>query len=548
MVWKVKEWSEPFGRPVEQESLRQELTRVASPWAAAGNDGKYVENLRQGYTVRVLALNKELGVKVEKFPRLWVCKSCERLYQGKEPARCICRGGRFGQLPFVGYHDECGGVRSPYIGVCPIHQQVKIILPGTIRAEEIRFACPICNKTLQKGFGFPKCECGKGSWIFNVHRAASVYTPRTVVMINPPSLEKVAKVRDAGGSARALSWVLSGLTARSFDETGTTAESFKANLLKQGIPSQLADQMVEQAMANGAINIADGPVDLPDDFLSQAQVGAVSIALALSDSRLRVTDLIEMTDGSSELGIKYRTEYRKAFRNMGLEDIEFIDSFPVLTGCYGYTRGDSTPGATRLVPFKNRKGDYVVYGEVIQTEALFVRLDPSMVARWLISNGFPIPAGGDSRQARLSILRNALVPAPGSETNPPTTGSRLLTLIHSYAHWFTRQLAVRAGIERSSLSEFLVPQHCGFFVYAATRGDFVLGGLQAVFETELDSFLSELGSQDLRCPLDPGCNRVSGACMACLHLGEVSCRYYNSYLNRQTLSGPRGYFTGGLSS
>jgi hypothetical protein len=91
--------------------------------------------------------------------------------------------------------------------------------------------------------------------------------------------------------------------------------------------------------------------------------------------------------------------------------------------------------------------------------------------------------------------------------------------------------------------EFLVPQHCGFFIYAATRGDFVLGGLQAVFETELDSFLSELASLDLRCPLDPGCMRIDGACMACLHLGEPSCRYYNGYLNRQTLVGPGGYNT-----
>jgi hypothetical protein len=111
MVWKVKEWVEPYGRSIEQESLRQEVARAAAPWAAAGKDGKYVENLRQGYTIRVLALNKELGIKVEKFPKLWVCKSCDRLHQGGEPTRCICGSTRFGQLPFVGYHDECGGLR-----------------------------------------------------------------------------------------------------------------------------------------------------------------------------------------------------------------------------------------------------------------------------------------------------------------------------------------------------------------------------------------------------------------------------------------------------
>src|ERR1022692_3827192 len=168
----------------------------------------------------------------------------------------------------------------------PTHKQVKIILPGTARAEEIRFVCPICSRILQKGFGFPPCDCGKGSWIFNVHRAPSVFTPRTIVMINPPSLEKVAKIRDAGGAARALSWVLSGLSANSFDETGTTVESFKATLLKQGIPELLADQMVDQAINSGAISKADGgPTNLQGEYLTEAQAGAASIALALSDSR-----------------------------------------------------------------------------------------------------------------------------------------------------------------------------------------------------------------------------------------------------------------------
>jgi hypothetical protein len=544
MVWKVKEWVEPYGRSIEQESLRQELVRAAAPWDIAGKDGKYVDNLRQGYAVRVLALNKELGVKVEKFPRLWVCKGCDRLYQGNEPSRCICNSLRFGQLPFVGYHDECGGIRSPYITSCSTHKQVKIIFPGTARAEEIRFVCPVCSKVLQKGFGFPRCECGKGSWIFNVHRSASVFTPRTIVMINPPSLEKVAKIREAGGAVRALSWVVGGLRASSFEQTATTAESFKATLLRQGLPESLADQMVDQAIASGVISKVEGPpMNLQGEYLTEAQAGAVNIALALSDSRVRIADLAKSTDANSDLGRKYRSAYPNASRMVGIEDIDLIDSFPVLTGCYGYTRGDSDPGASRLVPYKNRKGDYVVYGEVIQTEALLVRLDPCRVAEWLLRNGCVIPSWTDARSARVSILKSALVPKPGSVTIPPTAGSQLLTLVHSYAHWFTRQLAVRAGIERSSLSEFLVPQHTSFFVYAATRGDFVLGGLQAVFETELDSFLSELGSSDLRCPLDPGCLRNCGACMACLHLGEPSCRYYNAYLSRKSLVGPAGFLS-----
>src|SRR5262245_64622626 len=51
----------------------------------------------------------------------------------------------------------------------------------------------------------------------------------------------------------------------------------------------------------------------------------------------------------------------------------------------------------------------------------------------------------------------------------------------------------------------------------------------------LNTLLRDLVASDSRCPLDPGCARAGGACMACLHLGEPSCRYYNQYLNRTVL-------------
>jgi hypothetical protein len=538
MVWKVKEWFEPYPKSVDRDNLRQELCRTAAPWAACGKDGKYVENLLQGYRVQVLSLNRELGVRVEKFPKLWTCKRCDRIYQGNEPTKCKCESTRFGQLPFVGYHGECGAIRPPYIASCPTHKEVKMVRPGgTARAEEIRFVCPICDRTLQRGFGFPPCSCGRGNTVFNVHRAASVYTPRTLVMINPPSTEKVAQIREAGGSDRALAWILSGLKAATLSETGTTVASFRASLRKQGISDALADLMVEKALESGDITDDADPIDLKDQQLVEAQQAAVNIALALIDSRVRIEDLAEATQPDSELGRKYRVSYPRAVEKLGLQGVEFIHSFPVLTGCYGYTRGDSDPGASRLVPFKNKKGDYVVYGDVAKTEALFVRLRPELVAEWLCGRGYCLDPWRDQKSARLSILRAISIPLAGSRTEPPTAGSTLLTLIHSYSHWFIRQIAVHAGIERTSLSEFLVPQHCGFFIYAASRGDFVLGGLQAVYETQLDSFLLELANSDFRCPLDPGCRRVSAACVACLHLGEPSCRYYNSYLSRQTLTG-----------
>ncbi|KQS66167.1 hypothetical protein ASG41_12540 [Modestobacter sp. Leaf380] len=119
----------------------------------------------------------------------------------------------------------------------------------------------------------------------------------------------------------------------------------------------------------------------------------------------------------------------------------------------------------------------------------------------------------------------------------------MLTLLHSYTHRLIRQLAVMAGIDRESLSEYLVPHHLGAFVYATPKGDFVLGGMQAVFETDMHMLLARQAEAESRCPLDPGCARAENACPACLHLGEPSCAYYNRFLRRDHLFGPAGFLS-----
>ena len=118
MVWKVKEWVDARPRSVDAESLRQALIREATAWSAMRRDGNYGDQLRQGYSIKLMALDRENGVRVEKFPRLWVCKACNRLHQKNQPVRCACGGTYFGQLPFVSYHDQCGALRTPFVRTC----------------------------------------------------------------------------------------------------------------------------------------------------------------------------------------------------------------------------------------------------------------------------------------------------------------------------------------------------------------------------------------------------------------------------------------------
>lgn len=536
-IWKVKEWENPKRRDIELSIVRRELARLAAPWAAKSNDGGFVDDLHTGREVVVYSLNRHDGVRVTPFPDIWMCRVCRRIL-ALGATKCRCGSDKLSQLHFVGYHDMCGALVPPHIPRCPVHGDVRVEFPGTASAAEIKFTCPACGTLLRQGFGFQHCSCG-GGLRFNVHRAASVYTPRTLVVVNPPSSEKSRRLLELGGPPRALAWVLDDLRLPSPEEIRMGPDEFR-RLLTQQFSETLAESMVRQAIAAGEIRTEE-PLKLPEDLQQAAEEQAVTIAMALMNSRERVSDLLKRTPPTSPRRALYEKAYPKALQQAGLQEIELVDKFPVLTGSFGYTRGSSSPGSSRLIPFEDRSGRYSVYAEIVETEALFVRLEPRRLAGLLNQRGYDLPTDLEQSEIRKALLREAHVPGLADLPGQPTIGSELLTLIHSYAHRFIRLIAVHAGIDRNALSELLVPSHGGFFVYAATKGDFVLGGLQAVFETTLDRFLRELVSLDDRCPLDPGCAGSGGACMACMHLGEPSCRYFNRYLDRSTLYGPKGY-------
>jgi hypothetical protein len=325
----------------------------------------------------------------------------------------------------------------------------------------------------------------------------------------------------------------------SFESVGTTADALVETLVRQGIDRNVAEQMARLAQTAGQTRDTDADAGLDAESKAIAEGAALRIVLGLSGSRSRVSDLRKaVPDQRSERGFLYGVTYRREIRAAGLEDVELVTKFPVLTANYAFSRGGSAIGEGTLVPF-GRHGfrGHVAYGELAETEALFVRLSPTLVCEWLRRRGHAIPATNDARSARVAILRAARFPIIGDATTGTQVGCEVLTLVHSFAHRFIRRAAVYAGIDRNALSEFVVPEHLAFFLYAAARGDFVLGGLEAVFEAELHRLLDEIVRADHRCALDPGCAVGGAACVACLHVGEPSCRYFNQFLDRRTLVG-----------
>ncbi|QKW33297.1 hypothetical protein HUT06_04015 [Actinomadura sp. NAK00032] len=351
------------------------------------------------------------------------------------------------------------------------------------------------------------------------------------------------KLTAGGGQRRALAWALAGFEGTP-DVQRTTGSSFVEEMLAKGLPRDLAEQLAATVKEAGHLADEDDLGHLADaagPVIEAAERDAVDIALATSESRIRVPDLIT-SNISHEARRLFEREYPESVHRAGFSSVDLVDRFPVLKAVYGFTRGGLNPGEARLSRFHGKGNSYRVYADLQKAEALMFQLDPIRVYDWLVYRGHRLPAADGERATRTAIA-SADIPNRFTEPVPGrrSLGEDLLNLTHSYAHRAIRQLAVFAGVDREGLGEYLVPRHCTFFVFAATRGDFVLGGLQAVFENDLDKFLNTLVSAESRCALDPACGRNGGACHACMHLGEPTCNHFNRFLDRRYLFGPQGY-------
>lgn len=535
-IWRVRRWVLPRHLDVDKETVRRELLRAIRPWTVAERDGRLAEDLHRGVALHVLEVNEHRGVEVERFPKVFRCTTCSRL-ERDDSRRCRCGARAWVQWHFVSYH-ECGFVGPPRFLRCPEHEQVRVVLSGTASARDLRFECPQCSRLLHKGF-FPGARCEACNFDtplrHDVHRAATVYSPRTLTVVNPPDAVTAATLRDPTAGAHKLRWVLDGLPVDG-GSSGPTIETVVAGLVAAGMTPEHARAQAEQMAASGALG-ASTPLDglgLTGEAMVEAQEAALRLWLAQSGGRTTFDDLAD--------GGRLPDGYRAAARAAGLEAVDLLYDFPVLTCRYGYTRSSSQPGQATLCRFRARDGGIAVHGQLARTEGLLVRLDPVVVARWLSEHGHFSEPAGNSEEARAQILQHSRIPDVFAGLGDDA-GSAVLTLVHTLAHRLVRRMAALAGIERDAIAEYLIPEHLSFVLYAATRGDFVLGGLQALFEHDLDLALRELVEGDLRCPLDPGCRRHGRACVACLHLGEPSCRHYNRFLDRAVL-GPAddGFF------
>jgi hypothetical protein len=247
---------------------------------------------------------------------------------------------------------------------------------------------------------------------------------------------------------------------------------------------------------------------------------------------------------------------------LGLRPVRLVDDLPVISATIGYTRRSFEPvyeeqhvllptqlnafyaltqhaaqrlGGTRFqgaTPILAREGEH---------EGIFIGLDDARVARWLRRNGVALNEAPDAPPL-MSILQ-ALEPSDDryydriwDQEQPKRVLRLVFGLVHSLSHAAMRAAAHFAGMERTSLSEYLFLPLLGSVIYA-NNGSFKLGSMETLIRNHLLEFLDALSDDAMTCLLDPDCIDHRGSCAGCLHSPEISCRAFNHGLSRAFLQG-----------
>jgi hypothetical protein len=245
-------------------------------------------------------------------------------------------------------------------------------------------------------------------------------------------------------------------------------------------------------------------------------------------------------------------ETRRLMGKLGLADLGLIREFDLCRFTHGYTRVSPTPTfekrnqdmPVRLRLFEPlRNGKRPVYVITQANEALYARLEPRTVYRWLQAIGITdLPAWPEDSHLKFGGKLLEVAQPFGRyfallKEGDAATYRYVYTLLHTYAHAVMKNVAELSGLDLGSMGEYLFPLDLAFVVYRnGTTMD--LGNLSSLWRNENNRFLSRLlEASTHRCNSGRLCDTAGGACPDCIMIPETSCVAQNQLLSRAVLKG-----------
>ena len=434
---------------------------------------------------------------------------------------------------------------------------------NTVALERFAASCHRCLKRFGRE-GAPTNQ--KGGTIASAlamrlarYSASDTYYPQTlsVLRLDKPQLTSADDE---------ISATLRRLLPRSLrpDTAGTPAERLKALSERMKVAESIGDSAEQERLRASIVEIALGKAheaESPEPGLLRSVSEELEKAIKESLA-FRGTVSVEPAEQKAREGDSAELlaeDISKLRNSLGQSELLYVDDLPIITSTFGYTRRNFEPiydelGAINL-PIEIRAfpsvqkyaaqqlgkldlvGTIPVLAREGEHEGIFMSLQPDRVIEWLAINGVSLP---DPNLPPIARILAALEPIDRDRyydtiwTLP--VRRMVFGLIHSLSHAAMRAMTRYAGIDRTSVAEYIFLPMLGCVVYDSSSS-FKLGGVATLVRDHLAAFLRNIADDSVECLYDPDCADHAGACHGCLHSPEISCRVFNHGLSRAFLLG-----------
>jgi hypothetical protein len=542
-------------------------------WEAAGGDvGEFPPNAVEH--ADAFRLVKPDTILFDLWPLRLFCSECGHVsvleWTGDDSTRLRsrrcrhCRRGKYQQMPYYRVH-TCGARGQMSLPDCPTHRAAALFFhdTGSFYTAYYRCAVPGCGEQIQ--IPFYTCRCNfippgldetdraavRRSKTFDpvTARDSKAYYGQRLTLINVAGARLSVALASPRGPLYALGHYmgtitdLSGLTAELSGRPAATDEAYAESMRVLDQVRPHLDEASFSVMWQNHLRSFGPQAALHEtrDALTTEVVEA-----SRSDRRVMeraflytdhdVEDLHKVAKrwragGHTTLASRVDVGIRRA-KGYGLSRISVVRDFPVALVGYGYTRAVSDHRA-RLRPFPARHDDDRLPLITIDsnTEGILVELDPQVLFAWCETNGWIAePAPTNEVAARAWVLRTMF----GAET-PASAAVRRIT--HVWSHLLIHALARYSSFSATSGAEYLLERQASTLIYVARYTTFNLGGLIALAEQHLATWITEAVESARTCVHDPVCLAERGGCHKCLALA-FGCERFNRGLDR-------GYLVGG---
>lgn len=526
------------------------------------------------------------NVETEIFPKVFWCQNtrCSRVFDhsssGNIPNSTTCKAcekGTLAQLRFVQIH-RCGAMKPlvpPRCDSCKKNNHMALHTRGSERIRNFQWVCQGCNNSQPKGVYGDLCQQCRGNAPGSgtgdprrmnviVHRTGSSFYPHSATMLNIPSKEMetfFSRVPEWYAVSAAKFLEIPEAQGRSLTEF--VEESVKIQEEDVGaVKSKDLDDLLADAASKSGQELADSLRELQERQRAEKPSSASDIAKALQ-KRTGVSEPSWSEAGQDmleavmprETGVPHDLELGednglatspsvKNARKLGMTGLSLIEDFPMVTATYGFSREMYQPNECELRPFPlkvDQGNKHPIFVDKVQADALVFRLDASRVIRWLERNNQQIKLpSGEVGYAERGFFVELFEGAPVRQTLKADQAVRRMVfgLMHTLTHLGVRRASLLSGLERNSLSEYMLPRALTSAIYCNHRSSATIGALTALYEQSLSEWLASVLDSRL-CVYDPICKRREGSCHACTHLAETSCSYFNLNLGRAFLFGGR---------